>query len=184
MRIVATILLCLSLASCVTSPSQRDPLKQKVSVSVSGPTMPVTRETPLSWYSDVISINDTGNGVASDKAISAWMKGEVQQQMESRGFVFSNATTRYQVVGVLLLGEGEISQSTQQLFKLFPALQGNSRDYPKGTILLGILDTQVNQAVWRSALQAFATPEASEQEKHERLAAAVTDTLRDLKPGR
>ncbi len=184
MRIVATILLCVSLVACVTSPTQRDPLKQKVSVSVSGPTMPVTRDTPLSWYSDVISINDTGNGVASDKDISTWVKGEIQKQMESRGFVFSNDETRYQVINVLLLGEGEISQSTQQLFKLFPALQGDSKDYPKGTILLGILDTQINKAVWRSALQSFATPQATEQEKHARLSAAVTDTLRDLKPGR
>lgn len=184
MRIVATVLLCLSLIACVTSPTQRDPLKQKVSVSVSGPTMPVTRDTPLSWYSDVISINDTGNGVASDKTITVWMKDEVQRQMESRGFSFSEESTRYQVVNVLLLGEGEISQSTQELFKLFPALQGDSRDYPKGTILLGILDTRVNKAVWRSALQTFATPEASEQEKHTRLSAAVADTLKGLKPGR
>ncbi|MGH1372409.1 MAG: hypothetical protein ACRBBW_10260 [Cellvibrionaceae bacterium] len=184
MRIVATLLLCLSLAACVTSPTQRDPLKQKVSVSVSGPTMPVTRNTPLSWYSDVISINDTGNAVAPDKALASWVKGEVQQQMEARGFVFSDSATRYQVVNVLLLGEGDISQSTQQLFKLFPALQGDSRDYPKGTILLGILDTRLNKAVWRSALQTFATPDADEQQKHERLSAAVTDTLRDLKPGR
>jgi len=184
MRIMATVLVCLSLAACVSSPTQRDPLKQKVSVSVSGPNMPVTRDTPLSWYSDVISINDTGNNLTSDKATPSWVKGEIQQQMEARGFLFTQDATRYQVVSVLLLGEGDVSQSTQAMFRLFPSLQGTSKDYPKGTLLLGILDSDTSKGVWRSALQTFATPEASQEVRRERLAAAIADTLKGLQPGR
>jgi hypothetical protein len=184
MRIAVTILLCLSLAACVSSPAERDPLKQKVSVRVSGPNMPVTRTTPLSWYSDVISINDTGDEIASDNRVPSWVKGEIQQQMEARGFLFSAEATRYQVISVLLLGEAEASQSTQAVFRLFPSLSGSVKDHPKGTLLLGILDSQGRKGVWRSAVQTFTSPEASEQVRRERLTAAVADSLKDLNPGR
>ena len=184
MRILSVVMVVFLLAACVASPTQRDPLKQKVSVSVSGPDMPVTRETPLSWYSDVISVND--DGATRDQpqgSIPDWMKGEIQQQMEAKGFQFADSHTRYQMVSVMILGDGDISRNTQAMFRLFPTLQGESRQYPKGTLLLGILDSETSQGVWRSALQTFATPDASDEQKQARLKVLVAETLKSLQPG-
>lgn len=184
MRIFSVVMVVLSLAACVASPTQRDPLKQKVSVSVSGPDMPVTRETPLSWYSDVISVTDDGAKRSQPEgSIPDWVKGEIQQQMEAKGFQFTDTGTRYQMVSVMILGDGDISRNTQAMFRLFPALQGTSRDYPKGTLLLGILDSETSQGVWRSALQTFAMPDAPEEQKRERLKGLLADTLKTLQPG-
>lgn len=185
MRTLVVLCVAVFLAACVETPVQQDPSRQKVSVTVTGPDMPVTRSTPLSWYSDVISINDTG--ATPEKisgAIPDWVKGEIQAQMEAKGFQFTDQVSRYQVVGVLMVGEGEASLSTQTMFRLFPSLQGPEQEHPKGTLLLGILDSDTQRGVWRSALQTYTTPDAEEAARRERISGLIAGMLKNLKPSR
>lgn len=187
----------LLLAGCSNSPdssARKDPLKQKVSVTVTTPNMPVTSSTPLSWHTEVAGViaptgegsNSAGISVLPDKgSVPAWIQQEIQKQMEAKGFLFAEAPTRYQLVGAMVLGEGEASARAQALFRLFPSLEGSSdAKHPKGTMLLGIWDSEERKGVWRSALQTFAEPQAPDAVKRERLSALVAEMLAKLEPAR
>ncbi len=182
MRIVAIGLLIVSLLGCTTTERVKDPLTQTVTVTVSGPNMPVTSNTPLSWYSDVISINDTKADTSLSSSVVQWTKAEVQRQMAAKGFLFADEPSRYQVVSVLLLGDGEVSHSTQEVFRVFPSLAGKDHDHPKGTLMLGIIDMDTREGVWRSALQVFSNPEATDAERQARLQESIANMLKNLKP--
>ncbi len=182
MRIMAIGLLMVSLLGCTTTEHVKDPLKQTVTVTVSGPNMPVTRNTPLSWYSDVISINDTNADAPLNPAVVQWTKAEVQRQMAAKGFMFADEASRYQVVSVLLLGDGDVSHSTQEVFRVFPSLAGEDSKHPKGTLMLGIIDMDTREGVWRSALQVFSNPEATDAELQARLRESVANMLKNLQP--
>lgn len=197
LRSLTIILSAILLAACSTSPdssARKDPLKQKVSVTVSGPDMPVTSTTPLSWYADVAGVLAPSGDSNSDAviaslpdkgAVPAWIQQEIQTQMEAKGFMFAQGPTRYQVVGAMVLGDGEASAKTQAVFRLFPSLEGTSdAEHPKGTLLLGIWDSETKQGVWRSALQTFAEPHAPDDAKRQRLSQLVSEVLSELQPAR
>lgn len=184
------------LAACAISnaPARKDPLQQKVSVTVSGASMPVTRTTPLSWYTDVQEVKAPSGAKHSkrDAAIEQlpdngevplWIQSEIQRQMEAKGFLFTGEPTRYQLVGAAVLGEGEASVQVQKVFQLFPALAGTGdAAHPKGTLLLGIWDAQLERGVWRTALQTFADIHAPDAIKRQRLSDLVAEMLARLEP--
>ncbi|MBU3069000.1 hypothetical protein KOI40_04160 [Aestuariicella sp. G3-2] len=198
MSLMLSVLLpALLLAGCSNSPNssaRKDPLKQKVSVTVSSPDMPVTASTPLSWHTEVAGViapsgkgaNPAGISVLPDNgSVPAWIQQEIQKQLEAKGFLFTQGPTRYQLVGAMVLGEGEASARAQALFRLFPSLEGTSdAKHPKGTMLLGIWDSQERKGVWRSALQTFAEPQAPDALKRERLSGLVAEMLAKLEPAR
>lgn len=197
-----SVLFVVACTTSTTSPdpdssARKDPMAQKVSVTVSGPEMPVTTTTPLSWYADVAAVmapvGDTKNAKSDavianlpDKGeVPAWMQHEIQTQMEAKGFLFTEDSTRYQVVGAMVLGEGEASTKAQALFRLFPTLAGTAdAEHPKGTLLLGIWDSEEKKGVWRSALQTFADPHAPDAAKRQRLSGLVAEMLSKLEPAR
>ena len=188
--------LTLLLAACITSntPARKDPLQQKVSVTVSGAALPVTRSTPLSWYTDVQEIKAPSGGkysrrdaaiekMADNGDVPVWIQTEIQRQMEARGFLFTAAPTRYQVVGAAVLGDGEASVQVQKVFQLFPTLAGvGDAAHPKGTLLLGIWDAQLERGVWRTALQTFADINATDAAKRQRLSDLIAEMLARLEP--
>lgn len=188
--------LTLVLGACATSntPARKAPLQQKVSVTVAGADMPVTRSTPLSWYAEVREVKVlTGDRFSRRDAALAelpdngvlpqWVQTEIQRQMEAKGFHFAPAPTRYQLIGAVVLGEGEASDQLQKVFQLFPALDGSGDvAHPKGTLLLGIWDARLQRGVWRTALQTFANIHAEDEAKHQRLSALIAEMLAKLEP--
>lgn len=195
-RRLLTVSLALLLAACATSntPARKDPLQQKVSVTVSGPALPVTRTTPLSWYTEVQEVKAPSGARYSKRdavleqlpdngEVPLWIQTEIQRQMEAKGFLFTAAPTRYQLVGAAVLGEGEASVQVQKVFQLFPALAGmGDAAHPKGTLLLGIWDARLERGVWRTALQTFADIHATDAVKRQRLSDLIAEMLVKLEP--
>ncbi len=188
-RIVKKLIIPFILVGCsANDPAPDKPLSQRVTVTVSsGEDMPITRSTPLSWYSDVITVADTeSEGVSSSDALRRYLKQSIQENLLGKGFSFTEegAASRYQLVVVAMLGDQEAAHNVKQLFQLYPSLSGDSDKYPKGTILVGILDQQMSRAVWRGATQAFTSSELSDAERRERLNYSIGGLLKNVKPGR
>ncbi|BFM14011.1 hypothetical protein R50073_01940 [Maricurvus nonylphenolicus] len=190
MRILAWISVVLFVAGCSTSGSMPDnPLSQRVTVTVSsGDELPVTSTTPLSWYSDVITVSDVEapeGAKAQRDSLKELLKESVQENLQTKGFSFAEegSDSRYQLVVVALLGDKANAENVQQLFQLYPSLSGESDKYPKGTLLVGILDQETNRAVWRGATQAFTSAELTHEERRQRLNYSVGGLLKDVKPG-
>lgn len=184
---IATVVL---LAGCSASSTMPDnPLSQRVTVTVSpGEALPISSATPLSWYSDVITVSDvkaSDNGEAQRESLKALLKSSIQENLQAKGFSFAEegSVSRYQLVAVAMLGDRDNAEHVQQLFRLFPSLSGSSDKYPKGTLLVGILDQQTNRAVWRGATQAFTSSTLTDEERRERLSHSVGGLLKDVKPG-
>lgn len=171
----------LGLLGCIAEPAKRDPLKQKVTVTLTQPNMPVTGETPLSWYSDVIGVRDSEaprqptNGLGREFA-----KMAIADQLQAKGYQLTQESTRYQLISLMVLGDGEVTTYAKSIFKVYPTLVGASKEYPKGTIALAIVDTKLERAVWRSAVEAFVDPRADAPEKQARIERYVSDLLKHL----
>ncbi len=180
-----SILLLLGVTACVSTSTSapHEPLKQKVTVTVSSPDMPVKSNTPMSWARDLKKFSDD-ELVDKNREFYNWIGSEVQAQVVSKGFTVVDelASTRYQLVGVVVLSDTDKGQHAEELFKLFPSLTGESSDNPKGTLLLGILDTQTGQGVWRGAIQVFTNPEATVAESQVRVRELLQGLLKKLKP--
>ncbi len=188
--VLAVIAIPLALLGCSANETMpKNPLSQRVTVTVSsGEDMPVTRSTPLSWYSDVITVSDVKTSEEANNqrdTLKIAVKDSVQENLQAKGFSFveEGTSSRYQLVVVAMLGDKTNAEHVQQLFQLYPSLSGDSAKYPKGTILVGILDQKINRAVWRGATQAFTTAGLSDTERRERINHSIGGLLKDVKPG-
>jgi hypothetical protein len=187
------VLAGLILAGCSgthsTSNMPDKPLSQRVTVTVStGEALPVTSATPLSWYSDVITVSDVeapADIKAQRNSLTTLVKETVQNNLQAKGFSFAEegVASRYQLVVVAVLGDKTRAENVQQLFQLYPSLSGESDEYPKGTLLVGIVDQETSKAVWRGATQAFTSTALSDDERRERLHYSVGGLLKNVKPG-
>ncbi len=170
-------------SSSSDSPGDTGALSQSTRVSVMGPEMPVNRHTPLSWYGDPVEIVEL-EAQPLEGALPVWVKQEIQSQMQAKGFTFTDTQSRYQVVSAIVLGEGDAGVQAKEMFRLFPTLAGSSSSrHPKGTLLLGIWDSEQRKGVWRSAMQAFTHPDAPLAERQQRFSALLDKMLVKLEPG-
>ena len=183
-RFFQALFLCgcvVGLTGCVTEIAQRDPLKQSVVVTLTQPNMPLTAQTPLSWYSDVIRVLDSSAPrQPSDGRGGDFAKLAITEQLQAKGYQVIQQATRYQLISLMTLGDDQATANAQRVFRIYPALVGVSKEYPKGTIALAIVDSKLEQTVWRSAVEAFVDPNAEAAEKQAHIRRYVTDLLKNL----
>jgi len=180
-QIIVLSFCCIGLLGCITEPAQRDPLKQSVAVTLTQPNMPVTAHTPLSWYSDVISVLDTtAPRQPTDDRGSEFAKNEIADQLQAKGYLLTPEVTRYQLISLMTLGDDQATATANNIFRVYPALVGVSKEYPKGTMALAIVDSKLGRAVWRSSVEAFVDPKAAASEKQARIRRYVKDLLKHL----
>lgn len=183
-RFFRALLLCgcaMGLTGCITETAQRNPLKQSVVVTLTQPNMPLTAQTPLSWYSDVIRVLDnSAPRQPSDGRGSDFAKSAITEQLQDKGYQVTQQATRYQLISLMTLGDDQATANAKHVFRIYPALVGVSKEYPKGTMALAIVDSKLEQTVWRSAVEAFVDPKAEAPEKQARIRRYVTDLLKNL----
>jgi len=180
-QIVFLSFCCTGLLGCITESAQRDPLKQSVAVTLTQPNMPITAHTPLSWYSDVIRVLDTAAPrQPTDRRGSQFAKIEIADQLQAKGYRLTQQATRYQLISLMTLGDDPATTYAKEMFKVYPALVGASKEYPKGTMALAIVDSKLGRAVWRSSVEAFVDPKAEASEKQARIRRYVIDLLKHL----
>ncbi len=183
-RFFQALFLCgcvVGLTGCITETAPRDPLKQSVVVTLTQPNMPLNAGTPLSWYSDVIRVVDSSAPrQPSDGHGSDFAKSAITEQLQAKGYQVTQQATRYQLISLMTLGDDQATASAKHVFRIYPALVGVSEEYPKGTMALAIVDSKLEQTVWRSAVEAFVDPKAGTSEKQARIRGYVTNLLKNL----
>lgn len=107
-------------------------------------------------YSKVLSaINDD-----SERDIQVYIKNQIIQYLQTKGYVYQPDPIQADVVvGFLFALEDDIAdQMIQDKFGLLPGVNSSGVSdarYEKGTLLLAVADTKLEQTYWRSAMQGF-----------------------------
>ena len=150
------------LAGCSSSVEQVE-LQRKASrmtvVSSAKPAEVLPAFKTFTWndeYSRVLSaINDD-----SESDIQQYIRNEIIIYLKTKGYEYQPDPIQADVVvGFLFALENDLAdQKIQDKFGLLPGMNSQAitdKRYEKGSLLLAVLDTKLEQVYWRSALQGF-----------------------------
>jgi len=107
-------------------------------------------------YSRVLSaINES-----SEQDIQQYIRAEIIHYLRGKGYIYQSDPEQADVViGFLFALEDDLAdQQIQDKFGLLPAISSRAVSdvrYEKGSLLLAVLDTRLEQVYWRSAMQGF-----------------------------
>ena len=162
---VGFILSSLFLTGCNTTPTTAEKVEQKqkstrMTLVTSGkPADVLPAFTTFTWsdeYTRVLSaISDT-----TEKEIQEYLRNEIIINLNKKGYVYQPDPVKADVViGFLFALEDDLAdQKIQDKFGLLPGISSrkvsNAR-YEKGSLLLAVLDTDLDRVYWRSAMQGF-----------------------------
>ncbi len=159
------------LTGCSSTAEQVE-LERKVTrmtvVSSAKPADVLPAFTSFTWneeYSRVLSaVNDD-----SEKDIQQYIRNEIIRYLKTKGYVYQPDPIQADVViGFLFALEDDLAdQKIQDKFGLLPGVNASGitdKRYAKGSLLLAVLDTKLDQIYWRSAMQGFVD---FEKDKHD-----------------
>lgn len=107
-------------------------------------------------YSHVLSaVNDDNENV-----IQLYIQNEIIRYLKTKGYVYQPDPIQADVViGFLFALEDDLAdQKIQDKFGLLPGINTSGitdKRYEKGSLLLAVLDTELQTIYWRSAMQGF-----------------------------
>jgi len=107
-------------------------------------------------YSRVLSaINED-----SERDIQQYIRNEIIRYLKTKGYEYQPDPIQADVViGFLFALEDDLAdQKIQDKFGLLPGISSQGitdKRYEKGSVLLAVLDTRLEQVYWRSAMQGF-----------------------------
>ncbi|MCW8996521.1 MAG: DUF4136 domain-containing protein [Psychromonas sp.] len=175
-NIVLTVVLLISLialAACSSLPKPQPVQAQNnaarmIVVNSGKPAEVLPAFTTFSWndeYSVVLSAPDE----QQENALRAYIRNELIAYLKTKGYQYQPDPSQADVViGFLFAQENTFAdKTTQSKFGVLPNMQrkGVSKPgYKKGTLLLAVLNADLNKVYWRSALQGFAGLETEMQD--------------------
>ncbi|WP_028864707.1 DUF4136 domain-containing protein [Psychromonas aquimarina] len=162
-----------TLSACSVSTPEaeiQEKAEQRLTIVSSGkPQEVLPAFTSFTWndeYSRVLSaVNDS-----NEKEVKAHIRSEIIRYLKTKGYVYQPDPIQADVViGFLFALENDVAdQAIEDKFGLLPGLSNkpfeNTR-YEKGTLLLAVLDTDLRQVYWRSAMQGFVDLEKDKNDK-------------------
>ena len=116
-------------------------------------------------YSRVLSaINED-----SERDIQQYIRSEIIRYLKTKGYEYQPDPIQADVViGFLFALEDDLAdQKIQDKFGLLPGISSQGitdKRYEKGSVLLAVLDTRLEQVYWRSAMQGFVDFEKDEKD--------------------
>jgi len=128
-------------------------------VSSANPAKVLPAFTSFTWndeYSRVLSaINEV-----TEQEIQQYIRDEISLYLSTKGYVYQPDPSKADVViGFLFALEDDLAdQQIQQKFGLLPGISSTgitSARYEKGSLLLAVLDNELQKVYWRSAMQGF-----------------------------
>jgi len=141
------------------SPIEERKMSRMTVVSSAKPADVLPAFRTFTWsdeYSRVLSaINEE-----SEQDIQLYIRNEIIQYLRSKGYEYQPDPIQADVViGFLFALEDDLAdQKIQDKFGLLPGISSRSVSnarYEKGSLLLAVLDTRLEQVYWRSAMQGF-----------------------------
>lgn len=107
-------------------------------------------------YSQVLSaVNEN-----SEQDIQQYIRNEIIRYLHTKGYTYQSDPIQADVViGFLFALEDDLAdQQIQDKFGLLPGISSHSVSnarYEKGSLVLAVLDTRLEQVYWRAAMQGF-----------------------------
>ena len=115
-------------------------------------------------------------------AIEALIRKEIAAEMTRKGFVAGGDSGTELFVRYTLATDGTIND--KELNKVYQVSAGlpdsGFRNYPKGTVILDIIDGREKTLVWRGSLQVYVDYDISEKDREERIRTSVGRLLRSF----
>lgn len=107
-------------------------------------------------YSHVLSALSEGNRISTQQ----YIQNEIIRYLETKGYAYQADPKKADLVmGYLFSLEDDLADETiQAKFGLLPGINSSDvtdKRYAKGSFLLAVLDTELDQVYWRSAMQGF-----------------------------
>lgn len=133
---------------------------QRMTVVSSGkPASVLPAFTTFTWNDEYTRVLSAING-NNESEIKTYIKEEIITYLRSKGYVYQSDPIQADVViGFLFALEDDAAdQLIQEKFGLLPGLNKDvmkGTRYSKGSFLLALLDTDLKQVYWRSAMQGF-----------------------------
>jgi len=159
-RILLSLILGCTLSACVseTPTPAPNPMAQSSSISVATPEFITSPDTVLRWYSDLIWIDDP-EGRFERRA--DMLQASLQNEFARKGYTFvgKDEPANYDVLAVAILGDIAGHEKLEQIFRLYPSLNGAAGGYSRGTVLVALAPAGTKNIVWRGALEIFTDPE-------------------------
>lgn len=115
--------------------------------------------TTFTWNDEYARVLSAING-NNESEIKTYIKEEIITYLKSKGYVYQSDFIQADVViGFLFALEDDVAdQLIQEKFGLLPGLNKDvmaGTRYSKGSFLLAVLDSDLKQVYWRSAMQGF-----------------------------
>jgi len=166
MLLLSFITLLGLLVGCSSSiePISKEPLEERKTsrmtvVSSARPVDVLPAFKSFTWndgYSEVLSAVNK----SSEQDIQQYIRNEIVRYLQTKGYTYQQDPIQADVViGFLFALEDDLAdQNIQDKFGLLPGISSRSVSnarYEKGTLLLAVLDTRLEQVYWRSAMQGF-----------------------------
>ncbi|HEX4940753.1 MAG TPA: hypothetical protein VFX11_18910 [Candidatus Kapabacteria bacterium] len=143
-------------------------LRQSSVVSTSTPDFAPAPGATLAWKSDLrVKLSP---GVHNDPAMVAFIKAEVDRQLQAKGYGFAPAgtTPTFQLEAVLIMGDELNETQLREALGFDPGLVGKDTTYEKGSMLLFLIDPASLQTEWLAVVQVFAAPDLPQDVRQER----------------
>ena len=171
-KIAVTVSLLVSLfalAACSSSPSEPQIEQVKVErmtvVSSAEPAEVLPAFTTFTWndsYNPVLSaVNDK-----QKNAVKTYIRDEVITYLKTKGYRYqADPAQADMVIGFLFaLEDARADKTIRSKFGYLPGMTKSG--YKKGTFLLTVLDAQLKNVYWRSAVQGFVDLEKDRQNEN------------------
>ena len=161
----------LVLSGCDTTSKPNDmprELRQSSVVSTSTPDFAPQAGATLAWKSDLrVKLSP---GVNGDPGMVAFIKSEVDRQLQAKGYGFAPAdiTPTFHLEGVLIMGDELNETQLRDALGFDPGLVGKDTTYEKGSLLLFLIDPVSLQTKWLAVVQVFAAPDLPADVRQER----------------
>jgi len=133
---------------------------QRMTVVSSGkPAEVLPAFTAFTWNDEYARVLSAVNG-NNESEVKSYIKEEIIAYLKSKGYVYQSDPIQADVViGFLFALEDDVADPLiQEKFGLLPGLNKDAMEgtrYSKGSFLLAVLDTDLKQVYWRSAMQGF-----------------------------
>lgn len=177
------ILVLFAISGCVTQPVPEESglsatqmhTPQTAIVTVGDLKGVLDSDTTISWFDkDLIDLSDS-KLLSADEAneVHLFLKRRIQEEFVKKGVKFSTeaGSTRFQIL-VAGAGTTTSTEHLHSLFKIYPGL--GTSELTRGAVMVGVLDTARNYAIWRGVVEGTLSDDLSFDERVSRLDAVIT----------
>ena len=175
MKITCILSLVLFLGATDSRAGQGSGLGLSSIVSTTDPRFRVLAGTSVVWKESAVKVYLDDQ--FDSQTITSIYRAAIESAIGEKGYRLATAgdDTDFELGFLLALSSNLDDDQIMRQFGFSPGLQGSPGDNrpKKGTLVIILIDPRNGRSMWRGAIQAFANPGASDDERQQRAKSAV-----------